>query len=53
MSEDFALNMEWLDSVGYTADMTYLKREFPEVGWETFEAWARRQDWTALGGSGA
>ena len=53
MSEDFALNLEWLNSIGYSADIPYLTREFPEVEWETFEAWARRQDWTALGGSGA
>ena len=48
MSEDFALNVEWMNSVGYSADIPYLKREFPDVEWETFEAWAARQDWTAL-----
>ena len=48
MSEDFALNMEWLIRVGYSADIPGLHREFPEIAWETFEAWARRQDWSIL-----
>ena len=51
MSEDFALNVEWMNSVGYSADMRYLTRAFPEVEWETFEVWAERQDWTFLGSS--
>lgn len=53
MSEDFAINLEWLDKVGYSADMSRLKKEFPEVEWETFETWAQRQDWTVLNGAGA
>ena len=53
MNEDFALNLEWLNRVGYSADIPHLRSEFPEVEWETFEAWARRQDWTALGGPGS
>ena len=52
MSEDFALNMEWLSNVGYSVDIPALHREFSEIPWETFEAWARRQDWSVLNGSG-
>ena len=48
MSEDFALNMEWLIDVGYSVDIPGLRREFPEIAWENFEAWARYQDWKIL-----
>ena len=50
MNEDFALNIEWLIRVGYSVDIAELHREFPEIAWETFEAWARRQDWSILDG---
>ncbi len=25
-----------------------LRREHPEIGWHSFEAWAKDQDWSAL-----
>lgn len=37
MSEDYALMMEWFDRVGYSADIAVLRRDYPEVGWHTFE----------------
>ena len=40
-SEDLGLMFEWFDRVGYSADIATLRREYPEVGWHTFEAWAR------------
>jgi uncharacterized protein YbjT (DUF2867 family) len=40
-SEDLALMFEWFDRVGYSADIPALRREYPEVGWHSFEAWAR------------
>ena len=48
MGEDGARMFEWFDRVGYSADIGALRREHPEVGWHTFEAWAREQDWSAL-----
>ena len=48
MNEDFALNMEWLIRIGYSVDIPGLHREFSEIAWETFEAWAKRQDWSIL-----
>jgi uncharacterized protein YbjT (DUF2867 family) len=48
-SEDLALMFEWIDRVGYHADILTLRHEFPEVGWHTFEEWARTQDWSFLG----
>ncbi len=48
MNEDFALNMEWLLRVGYSVDISGLQREFPDIPWETFEAWAKRQNWSTL-----
>lgn len=47
-SEDFALMLEWFDRVGYSVDIGRLRRDYPEVGWHTFEDWAREQDWSAV-----
>ena len=44
-SEEMALMFEWFDRVGYAADIDGLRREFPEVRWQRFAAWAREQDW--------
>lgn len=49
MGEDGARMLEWFDRVGYSADIEALRREHPEVGWHTFEAWAEEQDWSVLG----
>jgi uncharacterized protein YbjT (DUF2867 family) len=48
MDEDGARMFEWFDQVGYSADIEGLRREHPEVGWHTFEDWAKGQDWSAL-----
>ncbi len=48
-SEDAALMYEWFVRVGYSADISALRRDFPEVGWHTFEKWAGSQDWSILG----
>jgi uncharacterized protein YbjT (DUF2867 family) len=50
-SEDLALMFEWFDHTGYVADVTGLRRDFPEVNWHDFEAWTRKQDWTVLDSS--
>ena len=49
MGEDGARMLEWFDRVGYSADIEALRREHPEVGWHTFEDWAKEQDWSVLG----
>lgn len=51
-SEDLALMYEWFDHTGYVADINGLRRDFPEVKWHDFEAWARKQDWSVLDSSG-
>jgi len=38
-SEDQARMFEWLDRVGFSADIAALRREYPEVGWHSFEEW--------------
>ena len=48
MSEDMALMYQWFDRVGYTADIVRLRRDYPEVGWTSFEEWASAQDWQLL-----
>lgn len=47
-SEDFAKMFEWFDQVGYSADIAALRRDYPEVGWQTFEGWAKARDWNVL-----
>jgi uncharacterized protein YbjT (DUF2867 family) len=49
MGEDGARMFEWFDQVGYSADIAALRRDHPEVGWHTFEGWAKEQEWSALG----
>jgi len=44
-NEDYAKMFEWFDRVGYSADTTRLRRDYPEVGWHTFEQWAKAQSW--------
>jgi uncharacterized protein YbjT (DUF2867 family) len=46
-SEDMAIMYEWFDRVGYDADIMALRETHPDVGWHTFEGWARAQDWEA------
>lgn len=47
-SQDLATMFEWLDQVGYRADVAGLRRAWPEVGWHRLEEWAAAQDWTVL-----
>ena len=47
-SEDMARMYEWFAATGYAADIEGLHREFPEVGWQRFADWARKQDWSSL-----
>jgi uncharacterized protein YbjT (DUF2867 family) len=48
MGEDGVKMYEWFETTGYTVDREALRRDFPEVPWLSFEAWARAQDWKAL-----
>jgi uncharacterized protein YbjT (DUF2867 family) len=50
-NEDLARMFEWLQTVGYHANISLLRRDYPEVGWHTFEDWARVQDWDLLLGT--
>ncbi len=44
MGEDGAKMHEWFDRVGYTVDLAALRREFPDVAFHNFEAWAKSQE---------
>lgn len=50
-SEDMGLMFEWFQREGYHVDVSLMRRDYPEVGWHTFEDWARAQDWDALLGT--
>ncbi len=44
-SEDMALMFQWFERAGYSADIAALKRDFPQVGWQTLETWASQRTW--------
>ncbi len=48
-SEDLALMFEWFERTGYSADINALRRDFPEIAWQSLEDWAGEQDWSVLG----
>lgn len=48
MGEDSVKMYAWFETTGYSADRAALRRDFPEVPWLPFEAWARGQDWKKL-----
>jgi len=47
-SDDMAKMYEWFNSVGYSTNISALRQDYPEVGWHTFEEWAKAQDWSIL-----
>jgi hypothetical protein len=48
MGEDAVKMYEWFDRVGYTVDRAALRRQFPDIAFYDFEAWAKAQDWNTL-----
>lgn len=52
MSEDMESMYKWFDRVGFSADITGLRREFPEVGWLSFAQWAETQDCSQVTAAG-
>jgi uncharacterized protein YbjT (DUF2867 family) len=53
MGEDGAKMYEWFDRVGFSVDRAALRRAFPDVAFQSFETWAKAQDWSALLAPGA
>jgi uncharacterized protein YbjT (DUF2867 family) len=48
MGEDAVKMYEWFDRVGFYVDRAALRREFPDVAFQDFESWAKKQDWSVL-----
>jgi hypothetical protein len=48
MTEDMAKMYAWFERVGYNVDTAALRRDYPEIGWHTYEAWAKEQDWKQI-----
>lgn len=46
--EGMEVMYQWFDKVGYSVDIPSLRRDYPEMGWHTFEEWAKGQDWGML-----
>jgi uncharacterized protein YbjT (DUF2867 family) len=49
LGPDLSAMFRYIDRTGFTADIPALRRDFPDVGWHTFEDWALRQDWQRVG----
>jgi len=47
-NEDVARMFEWFERVGYSADIPKLRQDYPSIGWQTFGAWVRTQDWKSI-----
>jgi len=47
-NEDLALMFDWINRVGYHADIAALRARYPTVGWHSLEAWAATQNWNRL-----
>jgi uncharacterized protein YbjT (DUF2867 family) len=45
---DFADMFDFFNNVGYSADIPALRRDYPSIGWHSFEAWAKAQPWEKL-----
>jgi uncharacterized protein YbjT (DUF2867 family) len=50
-SEDLERMYAWFQREGYHVAIPLLRADYKDVGWHTFEDWARLQDWPALVGS--
>jgi len=47
-SGDMADMFKWFNDVGYSADIEKLRRDYPEVRWQSLKDWAQEQDWNVL-----
>ena len=47
-NSDFADMFIWFNKIGYSVDIEQLRKDFPEVQWQTFATWANQQDWSLL-----
>lgn len=47
-SADLAAMFAYFTTVGLDVDVAALRRDYPEVGWHTFQDWASAQDWPTL-----
>ncbi|MFD8228748.1 NmrA/HSCARG family protein [Streptomyces massasporeus] len=47
-SADLAAMFEYFTSSGLDVDVAGLRRDYPEVGWHSFDEWAGAQDWATL-----
>lgn len=48
MGPDYARMIKWMNEVGYRVNISQLRKDYPEIGWLTFEDWAKKQDWSIL-----
>ncbi|MCY1016990.1 NmrA/HSCARG family protein [Pyxidicoccus sp. MSG2] len=53
LGQNVAATLAWMARTGFSADVAGLRREFPEVGWRSFESWVRAHRAALLGTPGA
>ncbi|MFP2925606.1 NmrA/HSCARG family protein [Pyxidicoccus sp. 3LG] len=41
LGQNVAAILSWMAHTGFSADITTLHREYPDIGWHSFEAWVR------------
>ncbi|WP_030688219.1 NmrA/HSCARG family protein [Streptomyces globisporus] len=47
-STDLAAMFSYFTTTGLDVDVAGLRREFPEVGWQSFDDWAGTRDWPSI-----
>ncbi|NUQ98200.1 MAG: NmrA/HSCARG family protein [Streptomyces sp.] len=47
-SADLAAMFEYFTTIGLDVDVAALRRDYPEVGWHSFNDWAVAQNWPSL-----
>jgi uncharacterized protein YbjT (DUF2867 family) len=48
MGDEVAEMFAWFERTGFDIDIGKLRNAYPEVRWQTFEEWAKAQDWSRL-----
>jgi uncharacterized protein YbjT (DUF2867 family) len=48
INEDMVAMYEYFERTGYEIDVARLRRDFPEIGWHSFEAWAKTLNWEEI-----
>ncbi|MHA2270066.1 MAG: NmrA/HSCARG family protein [Promethearchaeota archaeon] len=48
IGEDFVKTYKWFNDVGYDIEIENLHKKYPEIGWHSFQEWAKKQFWNLV-----